>query len=379
MQFSSVIGQQAVKDRLISSSREGRVSHALLFFGQPGSGVLPMARAFAQYLNCESPAETDSCGICGSCRRASKMVHPDIHYVYPIVTGKVRNATSVDFIEEWRNLILPHPYSSLNDWVDFITDGDSKNKQGLIPAEEAQHIIHKISLKAFEGKYKVVIIWMPEKMNLTSANKLLKSLEEPPNDTVFIQASEARDQLMTTILSRTQLVKLARLTDEEVAAGIAEAASLSMAEAFDLARLTEGDYNLALELAGREKGSGSHEEAFLNWMRLCFNPFKTMDKLLAWVDGMAAESKEEQKQFLAANLSVLRECVLINMADGPLVKMVASQRTVVQKFLPFINVNNADTFMDALSEASFHLERNAHAKILFLDLSLKIHSILQIK
>ena len=357
MQFSSVIGQQAVKDRLISSSREGRVSHALLFFGQPGSGVLPMARAFAQYLNCESPAATDSCGECGSCRRASKMVHPDIHYVYPIVTGKVKNATSVDFIEEWRNLVLPHPYVSMNDWIDFITDGDGKNKQGLIPAEEAQHIIHKISLKAFEGKYKVVIIWMHR----------------------CLVAKEARDQLMTTILSRTQLVKLARLTDEEVAAGIAEAASLSMAEAFDLARLTEGDYNLALELAGREKGSGSHEEAFLNWMRLCFNPFKTMDKLLSWVDGMAAESKEEQKQFLAANLSVLRECVLINMADGPLVKMATSQRAVVQKFLPFVNINNVDPFMEALSEASFHLERNAHAKILFLDLSLKIHSILQIK
>lgn len=379
MQFASVIGQQAVKDRLISSSREGRVSHALLFFGQPGSGVLPMARAYAQFLNCENPSETDSCGECGSCRRASRMVHPDINYVYPVVTGIVKNPKSIDFIEDWRKLQLDQPYANLNDWINYITGGDAKNKQGNIPAEESQDIIHKINLKAFEGKYKVMIIWMPEKMHTVTANKLLKSLEEPPADTLFILASEARDQLLTTILSRTQLVKLSRLTEEEVVAGLMTEEKLAESEAYDIARLAEGDFNLALELAGREKGTGSHEEAFLNWMRLCFNPFKTMDKLLAWVDGMAVESKEEQKQFLSASIQVLRECLLINVADGPLVKMTGTQRAVVQKFLPFINEVNAQPFMTALSEATYHLERNAHAKILFLDLSLKIHSILQIK
>lgn len=175
------------------------------------------------------------------------------------------------------------------------------------------------------------------------------------------------------------MVKLNRLTEEEIVEGLVAECQLSASEAFDIARLAEGDFNLALEIAGREKGTGSHEEAFLNWMRLCFNPFKTMDKLLAWVEGVATESKEEQKQFLAASLQVLRECLLINVSDGPLVKMTAAQRTVVQKFLPFVNANNAAPFMEALSEATYHLERNAHAKILFLDLSLKIHSILQIK
>ncbi|MFN8155435.1 MAG: hypothetical protein U0Y08_14175 [Bacteroidia bacterium] len=379
MQFASVIGQQAVKERLISSGREGRISHALLFFGQPGAGVLPMARAYAQFLNCENPSETDSCGECGACRRASRMVHPDINYVYPVVTGIVKNPRSVDFIEDWRKLQLDQPYSNLTDWVNYITNGDAKNRQPIIPAEETQDIIHKINLKAFEGKYKVMIIWMPERMNAVAANKLLKSLEEPPADTLFILASEARDQLLTTILSRTQLVKLNRLTEEEVVSGLTISENLSNNEAYDIARLAEGDFNLALELAGREKGTGSHEEAFLNWMRLCFNPFKTMDKLQAWVDGMATESKEEQKQFLAASLQVLRECLLINVADGPLVKMTSAQRTVVQKFLPFVNEVNAAPFMSALSEATYHLERNAHGKILFLDLSLKIHSILQIK
>ncbi|MBL7925070.1 MAG: DNA polymerase III subunit delta, partial [Bacteroidia bacterium] len=218
MQFSEVIGQQAVKNRLVQSAREGRVSHALLFFGQPGSGVLPMARAFAQYLNCEAPGANDSCGACPSCRRSAGMVHPDIHFVYPVITGQgITKPKSIDYLEPWRELQLKFPYTGLSEWVEFITEGDAKSKQGIIPVEEAQDIIHKINLKAFEGKFKVIIIWMPEKFHPSTANKLLKSLEEPPDDTVFILASEARDQLLGTILSRTQMVKLERLHEEEVA------------------------------------------------------------------------------------------------------------------------------------------------------------------
>lgn len=380
MLFRDVIGQQAVKEKLINSSREGRVSHALLFFGQPGAGVLPLARAFAQFLNCESPLQNDSCGSCGSCKRATKMVHPDIHFVYPVVTGNgIQKPKSLDYISPWREIFLTQPYANLNDWVDFITGGDSKTKQGNIPVEEAQDIIHKINLKAFEGKYKVIIIWMPEKMGTPTANKLLKSLEEPPDDTVFILATEARDQLLATIQSRTQLVKLERLREEEIVEGLIKNFELPESEAYDLARLSEGDYNLAMELADREQGSGSHEEAFLNWMRLCFNPLKSMEKLLMWVDGMAAETREQQKQFLTASLQVLRECLLVNVSDGPLVKLEASQRIAIQKFLPYVNLSNVDPFAEALSLATYHLERNAQAKILFLDLSLKVSRILQMK
>ena len=307
------------------------------------------------------------------------MVHPDIHFVYPVVTGVVKNPKSVDFVEDWRQQMIPDPYMSLNDWVDVLTGGEAKTKQGNIPVEEAQDIIHKISLKAFEGKYKVIIIWMPEKMPPPTANKLLKSLEEPPDDTVFILASEARDQLLATILSRTQLVKLNRLSDSEIAEGLEQGFGIPAPEALNIARLADGNYSLALELAGRETGNGSHEEMFLNWMRLCFNPLKTMDKLLLWVEGMAAEGREQQKQFLAANLQVLRECLLVNVADGAMVKLEDTQRVAIQKFLPFVNLNNVDDFAAALTEAAYHLERNAHAKILFLDLSLKISSVLQKK
>ncbi|MBK7682198.1 MAG: DNA polymerase III subunit delta [Bacteroidetes bacterium] len=351
-----------------------------MFFGQPGSGVLPMARAFAQFLNCENPQAEDSCGACGSCRRATKMEHPDIHFVYPIVKGAgIKDPTSVDYIREWRKLFVDNPYASLNNWVDFISTGDAKNKQGIIPTEEAQKIIHKINLKAFEGKFKVIIIWMPEKMHPNAANALLKSLEEPTQDTLFILASEARDQLLSTIVSRTQLVKLQLLQEEEVAERIMNDYEMGRAEALDIARLADGNFADAMEMAEHDKGSGSHEEAFINWMRLCFSPLKTMDKLLSWVDGMAAENKEHQKQFLGASLRVLRECLIVNLADGPLVKLEATQRVAIQKFLPFVNVNNIDAFSTELSEASYHLERNASTKILFLDLSLKISRILQIK
>jgi DNA polymerase-3 subunit delta' len=380
MVFQSIIGQQSVKSKLILSSTENRVSHALLFFGQPGSGVLPMARAFAQFLNCEDPQASDSCGICGSCRRAMKMEHPDIHFVYPIVKGAgIKDPTSVDYIREWRKLFVDNPYVSLNQWVDYISTGDAKNKQGIIPTEEAQKIIHKINLKAFEGKFKVIIIWMPEKMHPNAANALLKSLEEPTQDTLFILASEARDQLLSTIVSRTQLVKLQLLQEEEVAERIMSDYEMGRAEALDIARLADGNFSDAMEMAEHDKGSGSHEEAFINWMRLCFSPLKTMDKLLSWVDGMAAENKEHQKQFLGACLRVLRECLIVNLADGPLVKLESTQRIAIQKFLPFVNVNNIDAFSTELSEASYHLERNASTKILFLDLSLKISRILQIK
>lgn len=379
MQFADVIGQQAVKKRLIASSREGRVSHALLFFGPPGSGVLPLARAFAQYLNCENPTPTDSCGTCGGCKRATALVHPDIHYVYPVVTGIVKDPVCSDFIHEWRNLFFHAPYADLHNWINFLTNDDPKNRQGSIVADEAQHILRKIHLKPYEGQYKVMIIWLPEKFHPSMANKLLKSLEEPPDDTLFILASEARDQLLPTILSRTQLVKLSRLTEEEVMAGLQARFEMSATEAATIAFMVEGDVGLALDLAGQEEGGEAHEEAFLNWMRLCFNPLKTMDKVLAWVDAMARESKEQQKMFLMACLQVLREGMLINVSDGPLVKFNDSQRAVIQKFLPFINTANVAPFTEALTEAIYHLERNAHAKILFLDLSLKIHRILQIK
>lgn len=374
MKFADVIGQYGVRDRLISSSCEGRVSHALLFFGPPGSGVLPMARAFAQYLNCEQPGDKDSCGRCGSCLRSGKMVHPDIHYVYPVVTAtKLAKPVSQDYLSQWRELVLPNPYLDLTTWVDYLTGGESKTKQGAILAEEAGEIVRKISLKAYEGRYKIILIWMPEKMNASTANKLLKSLEEPPDDTVFILASEARDQLLATILSRTQLVKLGRLQEDEIAAALLQRfPGLSSEEAAEIALMSDGCMGEALAMALEDRGQGSREQDFLNWMRLCFNPLKSMEKLLAWIEGMAAMSREQQKQFLVLCTRMVRECLLLNMNAGSLVHLDSAQKAALDRFRQYIRPDNVDQLVEILNKGLIHVERNAHSKILFLDLSLKV-------
>lgn len=378
MFFNEVIGQEPVKQRLIQSCQEGRVSHALLFFGPKGSGTLPLALAFAQYLNCENSSNTDSCGKCASCIKQQKMVHPDVHYTFPIVVSKKdKVSVSIDLSGEFRQAVLANPYLNNNDWM-YAAAGD-EGKAGVIPVEESMDIIRMISLKAFEGKYKVVLVWMPEKMNLPTANKLLKSLEEPPDNTVFILATEHRDQLLPTILSRTQLVKLQRITDEEIANKLMADLALESKQAVFFASLGDGDYREAYELAGRESGTGSAEQDFLGWMRLCFNPAKNMDRLLSWVDAMQAEGREGQKQFLFSSMAILRECILLGNSGEHLVRLQPEQKEALTRFVPFVNPVNSSEFSKALNDAYFHVERNANAKILFLDLSLKISRILQIK
>lgn len=378
MFFRDVIGQQIAKERLIHSFNEGRVSHALLFHGPKGSGVLPLALAFTQFINCEKPSETDSCGTCSSCARQQKMVHPDVHYTFPVVVSKTNKvAVCQDLLTEFREAVIDNPYLNHKDWMLAATGDEAK--PGVIPADEAMEIIRMISLKAFEGRFKVVIIWMPEKMNASMSNKLLKSLEEPPSNTIFILATEHRNSLLPTVLSRTQLIKLQRVQDEEITRHLIDNQGTEAGQAAFFASLSDGDYREAMELAGRENGAGSAEQDFLGWMRLCFNPEKNMDKLLGWVDAIHAEGREGQRQFLFSCMAILRECVLLGNKGDDLVRLMPEQKAALSRFVPFVNTNNSSDFSSALNEAYFHVERNANAKILFLDLSLKINRILQIK
>ena len=378
MLFSQVIGQTAVKQKLISSCREGRVSHALLFFGPKGAGVWPLANAFAQFLTCENPGIDDSCGVCLGCKKNAKMVHPDVHYVYPVMTSKkFKQPKSTDYVIQWRQTALDNPYLEYNDWVDVIAE--SETKQATIMVEEASDIIHKINLKAFEAPYKVVVMWLPERMGPPVANKLLKSIEEPPDNTVFILASEQRDALLQTILSRTQMIKVGRLSDDEIVEVLIQKHQLTKEKASEIARYSDGNYRIALELATQEQGEGSHEQDFINWMRLCFNTNKTMSGLLNWIEGIASSSRDQQKHFLFSTIQVVRECLMMNVSGGKMVKLDPQQQETLALFKPFINKKNVDFFISELNKAHFHVERNANPKILFLDLSLKISKILQIK
>lgn len=380
MLFREVIGQESVKANLRASRKEGRISHAQLFFGPPGSGVLPMAMAYAQYLICENPSDNDSCGVCPPCQKCNKMVHPDIYYSFPVITlskQKIDKPVSNDFIADFRKAVLARPYLDYNDWMVEISD--SENKQGRIYVHEGPEIIKRINLKAFEAPFKIVVMWLPERMGQDLSNKLLKSFEEPPDNTIFILASEAREVLLQTILSRTQSVKLGRLSDQQIINALLLSREMEMHKASEIARLADGDYHLAEELSQQLTGNETFDKAFLGWMRLCFNPAKNMEALMAWVDQMAANKREEQKQFLFASIQMVRECMMVNLADQSLVKLEDQQVKTLEKFLPFVNAKNMTPFVEELSKAHFHIERNASAKILFLDLSLKLSNILQIK
>ncbi|MEP7265088.1 MAG: hypothetical protein ABI772_11350 [Bacteroidota bacterium] len=374
MLFKEVVGHILVKERFIGAVKESRVSHALLISGLEGTGGLPLALAMAQYLTCENPGVDESCGKCPSCLKNQKMVHPDVHYSFPVVKEPSREAKSVEFMDDFRTAVLQNPYLDLTDWFEFL---GVNNKQGYISVEESADILRKLQLKSFESVYKIVILWMPEKLRVDSANKLLKILEEPPDNTVFFLVTENRDQLLPTILSRLQLIKAGRLADKEIVSGLMENKNIPELEAKRLAHLADGNYHLALSLSSSEITEKSAEELFIDWMRLCFNPMKTLPKLYAWVDVTSKSGRESQKQFLLSCIQIVRECIIVNVGAEPLIRLEETQYDKLKLFFPFIHEGNVHMIIKELSEAIYHIERNANPKILFLDLSFSLSNLLK--
>ncbi len=375
MQFSTVIGQLEVKSRLIKSVKENRVSHALLFLGAEGSGSLPLAIAFAQYLVCENQGEDDACGKCPACVKMKKLVHPDITFSFPVTTReKLKYPKSVDFITEWRKAVLHNPYLGYNEW---ITELDSENKQGNISVHESADILHRLSLKSVEAPYKIVIIWLAEKMNDEAANKVLKIIEEPPDQTFFFLISENYEQILPTILSRTQLVKLKKINDEDMTNALMERHSLARESAQNIAHRAGGNYLEAMNLIHHHDEEQNENKRFLEWMRACLKMnLKTINDL---TQELADTSREQQKLFLQNGLHILRECLVINYADSSMIHFEGEELESFRKFSPFVNANNAERFIEEFNKAHFHLERNANFKILFADLSFKVNRLLHIK
>jgi len=375
MQFSDVIGQEEVKERLIRSVKENRVSHALLFLGAEGSGSLPLSIAFAQFLVCENPGEDDSCGKCPACLKMKKLVHPDVTFSYPVTTReKVKNPKSVDFVTDWRKAVLHNPYLGYNEWISEL---DSENKQGNISVDESADILRRLNLKSVEAPYKIVIIWLAEKMNTAAANKLLKIIEEPPERTFFFLLSENYEQIIPTILSRTQLVKLKKISDEEMTKALIERHSVSKDSAHKIAHRAGGNYLEALYLMQHHDEDENENKQFLEWMRACLKMnLKAINDITL---ELAGTSREQQKLFLQNGLHILRECLVINYADRSMIRFEGEELESFKKFSPFVNAANSDRFVEEFNSAHFHLERNANFKILFADLSLKVNKLLQIK
>jgi DNA polymerase-3 subunit delta' len=389
MKFSDIIGQEPLKQRLKRTVLDNRVSHAQLFLGPEGSGKLALALAYAQYINCRKRTPEDSCGECPSCKKYSKLIHPDLHFIYPINKTKEvddKKIFSKDFIIPWREFLIQNNYYvSLPDWYEKI---GIEKKQGMINADEADGINRSLAYKAYEAEYKVMIIWMVEKMNATSANKLLKNLEEPSAKTLFILISENQEQIIATILSRAQLIKFPRLKDADIQQAL-EQNNINPGDASKIARLADGNYTAALMLAGKT-GSGSisletERERFITfreWMRRCFTispNLKDYDKLQEIIPLLIGDgSREKQKEMLAYSLDIFRICLQYNVGNHHLVKLDGEELDFVKNFSKFIHPRNINYFDEEFNRAIFHIERNANAQIVLTDLSHLIARILKI-
>ncbi|MBF90309.1 MAG: DNA polymerase III subunit delta, partial [Flavobacteriales bacterium] len=314
MRFSEIPGNHAVKKKLIQSVNTGRVSHAQLFLGEEGSASLPLAWAYAQYLSCQNKAE-DSCGNCSSCLKFEKMAHPDMHWVFPVTTGRLTRPTSDHFISEFRELFLKNPYSTESQWYTHL---ETENKQGFIGAAEATDLIKKTSLKPYEGGYKIVLIWHAEKMHTATANKLLKQLEEPPEKTIFILLTPRQEQLLTTIISRLQITKIGALSDVEMRDFLADK-NIGAEVQNQAAQLSEGNISEALRLLERDEASEENIKRFQQWMRLSYqaNILGVMD----WVDEISKVGRERQKVFLQYALHMVRESLVCNFAYNELQRL----------------------------------------------------------
>jgi DNA polymerase-3 subunit delta' len=372
MLFSEIIGQKAAKERLLRSVSDGRISHAQLFLGPQGSGSLALAVAYAQYISCVNKQAEDSCGSCSSCVKYNKLIHPDLHFVYPVALSKdVR--VSTDLAAKWREAFLDNPYITLFSWFESL---DAENKQAVIGAEESSEVLRKLSLTTYEAEYKIMIIWQAEKMNQSAANKLLKILEEPPDKTLFLLVCENEDQLLRTIVSRTQLIKIPRIADAELMSVLVDQHGLSPEAAEKTAHLADGNYAEAKLLISENENAAHNLSGFQKLMRasLKFNP----QGVFAWIDEMNSAGRERQKNFISYALHIIRESIVLNYGDPSLVKLGADEQEFVRKFAPFIHAGNIERFTEELNKAYYHMERNANAKILFMDLAFKFNELLNV-
>lgn len=387
MRFFDIPGQQTLKDQLSRSLKESRVSHALLFHGPEGNAGLPLAMAFAQFIQCTNPGEYDSCGECPSCRKAEQMIHPDIHFVFPVIKGvkidldsdsnkKEKDPISDNFIVSWRSYLQAFPYPSMKTWAQAL---DVENKQGSIYTAEASSLLKKMSLKAFESDYKVVILWLPERMNSTLANKLLKIIEEPPVKTVFLLVSQQPDQILPTILSRTQLIRISGFSDEE----IHDILLRYYPDQQDLFRqiipLAAGNAVAAVTLLNQDEQVLFNRENFIQLMRMSYNYSKTVPDILNWVGVIGKIGRENQKSFLDYCLNEVRQNYLVNNGLQSLTRMNQEEMEFSVRFNRFIHTENIESLLGIFSKAGWQIEMNANPRILFLDLSYELYRALRTK
>jgi DNA polymerase-3 subunit delta' len=377
MFFKDVISQDHIKNHLKSTTENGRVPHAQLFVGKEGFGTLPMAIAYAQYLLCYTSKDEESCRI-----KCEKLTHPDLHFAFPVTSNdKVKKHPVSDlFLEDWRTFVKEQSYGSLYNWLQFI---GVENKQGLIGVDEAERVVKSLQLKSFEGGFKVMIIWMAEKMNISAANKLLKLIEEPPEKTVFILCTEDDEQIINTIKSRCQAIHFPALSEEEIAQSLITKEKISESSAYKLAHQAEGNYNKALHLLHHDSSDSIFETWFITWVRTAFKAkgnATVVQQLVSWSDEISKSGRETQKRFLQYCLQFFRQAMLLNYNSGSIVFLETETAGFdLKKFAPFVHSGNVLEISNEISSAIYHIERNGNAKIILLDLSIKLTRLLHTK
>ena len=381
MLFNDILGLSHIKNHLVSSADAGRIPHAQLFVGPEGCGTLPMALAYMQYIVCSNQNGENSGGNQACNLKFNSLSHPDLHFAFPVANSdKVKShAVSNHYVEEWRQFVQEQPYGNLFDWYRLI---GIEKKQGQIGVDEAQEVVKRLALKSYEGGYKVMLIWMAEKLNSSASNKLLKLIEEPPEKTVFILIAEDEEQIIQTIRSRCQILHFPPLAAEFITNGLISK-GLSRKEALQIAHEANGNYNKALDLMNNDSEDLVFEKWFVQWVRSAFKAKGNkgaIHELILWSEEVAKTGRETQKKFLHYCIAVMRQAMLVNFNVKDLAFMqIHVDGFSLEKFAPFIHENNILSIVTELEDAIYHVERNGNSKIILTDLSIKLTRLLHKK
>src|SRR5258708_5454378 len=369
MSFTNVIGQARIQQSLVELVQFNRLSHALLFLGNEGSGALPLAFAFAKYTVCESPLPADACGVCPSCVKARQLIRPDIHFSYPVIPKKAGDKpVSTDYISEWREFMAKNPYGNAYDWLQFI---GAENKQGNITAHECNDIIHKLNLKSFESGYKILIMWMPEYLG-NEGNKLLKLIEEPPASTLFILVAENESLILPTILSRSQLVRIPTPETQDIEKALVERAGIGAEQARQVAAICEGNYHEALQLI--HNAEDDWQSVLREWLNAILKTGPIAQ--VKWIDEISKSGRERQKQFLRYFNHLLEQAIRLRFMDATQLVIPDNEKDIAGRLNKIADIGQQKAIIEELDRAAYYIERNAHAKMLFHALTIKLYHII---
>ena len=368
MYFKDIIGQEEIKRHLIQTAQSGVLPHAQLFTEPGGSGAFALALAYARYVNCSRRTDTDACGQCPSCLKYDELAHPDLHFVFPIVAKKERKKEICDdYLQEWRAFLHDHTYFGIDQWLDAM---DAGNSQALIYSKESDEIIRKLSLKIYEADYRVLLVWLPEKLHVSCANKLLKLIEEPPAHTLILMVSEQPDLILGTIQSRTQRINIPRILPEDLAKAMQSRYGLSPEDAHYVSHLANENYLKAVEAISVNEETMFFLEQFKTVMRNSWA--RNVKAMKEQADVLASIGREKQKNYLAYCQRLVRENFIYRFQAPELNYMNREEAAFAVKFSPYVNERNVIDLMDELAKAELHISQNVNPKMVFFDLALRI-------